>query len=83
MSIQNNEVHDNGKNALMLHRSCDYATIKNNTAYGNVDAGLAVYESSNCDISGNTFYHNKCEGSHPSCIYCGVSSIYNIIAVIC
>lgn len=61
MSIQNNVVHDNGMNGLMLHRSCDYATIKNNTAYANMDAGLALYESSNCEVSGNSFYWNKCE----------------------
>jgi len=45
----------------MLHRSGDYATVKNNTAYGISDAGLALYESSNCEISENTFYWNKCE----------------------
>lgn len=54
-------VHNNGKNGIMLHRSCDYATVKNNTAYSNGDAGLALYESSFCDVSENTFYHNKCE----------------------
>lgn len=54
-------VHDNGKNGMMLHRSCDYATVTNNTAYDNLDAGLAVYESSNLVISHNRFYHNKCE----------------------
>lgn len=61
ISIQNNHVHDNGRNGLMLHRSCDHGTIKNNTAYDNGDAGLALYESSNVEIAGNTFYHNKCE----------------------
>ena len=45
----------------MLHRSSDYATVTNNTAYGNLDAGLALYESSNCEVTDNRFYYNKCE----------------------
>lgn len=70
MSIQNNHVHDNGHineagqrtgNGIMLHRSSDYSTIKNNTVHDNVDSGVALYETSYCEISDNDIYSNKSE----------------------
>ena len=45
----------------MLHRSCDRALVRENHSYGNVDAGLAVFESSDCKILRNTFEDNKCQ----------------------
>lgn len=45
----------------MLHRSCDRATIKENHSHDNVDAGLALYESSDCEVSMNVFEDNKSE----------------------
>lgn len=54
-------MHDNGYNGIMLHRSCDHAIVADNVAYGNVDAGLAIYESSFVEVYGNFFYDNKCE----------------------
>ena len=70
MSIQNNYVHDNGHitddgkrtgNGIMLHRSCDYSTVKNNTVHDNMDSGVALYESSHCEVSQNELYKNKSE----------------------
>ncbi|CAM9858944.1 unnamed protein product [Pylaiella littoralis] len=67
-SIQNNHVHHNGLiddggrrtgNGIMLHRSSDYGSIKNNVVHDNMDSGIALYESSSCEISGNTIYSNK------------------------
>lgn len=45
----------------MLHRSCDYATIKGNEVFDNGDAGVALYESMHAKVTGNTFKDNKCE----------------------
>ncbi|CAN0170231.1 unnamed protein product, partial [Hapterophycus canaliculatus] len=68
VSIQNNHVHDNGQinedgqrigNGIMLHRSSDYGVVKNNIVYNNMDSGVALYESSNCEISDNQIYGNK------------------------
>ena len=70
MSIQNNHVHDNGQvnsagqrigNGIMLHRSCDHSIIKNNTVHDNMDSGVALYESSHCEVSQNELYKNKSE----------------------
>eukprot|EP00903_Cladosiphon_okamuranus_P017823 g16402.t1 len=68
VSIQNNYVHDNGHitddgkrtgNGIMLHRSCDFSTIKNNTVHDNMDSGVALYESSHCEVARNELYKNK------------------------
>lgn len=45
----------------MLHRSCDRAYVRENHSYDNVDAGLALYESSGCRVLLNTFENNKRE----------------------
>ena len=61
MTIAGNLVHDNGRNGIMLHRSCDDSTIANNEAYQNGDAGAAIFETSNTTIYGNNFFDNRCE----------------------
>jgi len=71
VSIQNNHVHDNGHfnettgqrtgNGIMLHRSCDFATVRGNKVHDNMDSGVALYESSNCEVSNNEIYSNKSE----------------------
>lgn len=70
VSIQNNHVHDNGHineagertgNGIMLHRSSDYGTVKNNVIHDNMDSGVALYESSYCAVSHNKIYGNKSE----------------------
>ncbi|CAM9199692.1 unnamed protein product, partial [Hapterophycus canaliculatus] len=68
VSIQNNYVHDNGHitedgqrtgNGIMLHRSCDFSIVKNNTVHDSMDSGVALYESSNCEVSHNNLHRNK------------------------
>ena len=70
VSIQNNHVHDNGQineagqrigNGIMLHRSSDFGTVKNNTVHDNFDSGVALFESFNNEIWENTIYGNKSE----------------------
>lgn len=46
---------------IMLHRSCDRATVRENYSYNNGDAGLALYESFDCKVYDNVFEYNKCE----------------------
>lgn len=59
----------------MLHRSCDYATVRGNVVENNVDSGVAVYESSNCEISKNNLSRNKSESWW---LGCG----YNVVVVV-
>ncbi|CAM9271896.1 unnamed protein product [Ectocarpus sp. 12 AP-2014] len=68
VTIENNHVYDNGHvtdagkmtgNGIMLHRSCDYATVRGNVVENSMDSGVAVYESSNCEISQNNLSRNK------------------------
>lgn len=70
MTIEDNYVHDNGHiteegkrtgNGIMLHRSCDHSTIRGNKVHDNFDSGVALYESSNCEVSRNELYNNKSE----------------------
>lgn len=49
----------------MLHRSCDRAKVFDNYSYDNEDAGLALYESSECQVYDNNFYYNKRESNRP------------------
>eukprot|EP00903_Cladosiphon_okamuranus_P020616 g18926.t1 len=61
VSIQNNTVYGGNETSagIFLHRSSDYAIVKNNHCYNNGDAGMAMLESSNAEISGNVFEGNK------------------------
>lgn len=54
------KVYNNGYNGIMLHRSSDRATIRENHSFGNGDAGLALYESMDCNVYDNVFEDNKC-----------------------
>lgn len=45
----------------MLHRSCNHGIIANNVVYDNGDSGIALFESANTDVYGNTLSNNKCE----------------------
>lgn len=45
----------------MLHRSCDRATVTGNTVRDSGDAGLSLYESSDCDVHDNVFEDNPRE----------------------
>ena len=42
----------------MLHRSCNRAEITLNEAWDNGDAGVAVFESSDCKVTRNTLTRN-------------------------
>lgn len=42
----------------MLHRQCDRATVKGNTVQTSGDAGIALFESSDCEVYDNTFEDN-------------------------
>ena len=55
------QVYDNAKNGIMLHRQCDRAEVYGNYAYDNGDAGLSLYESSDCLVYSNKFFWNKRE----------------------
>lgn len=46
---------------IMLHRSCNDGIIANNVVYDNLDAGVALFETANTEVYGNTFTNNKCE----------------------
>ncbi|CAN0067101.1 unnamed protein product [Ectocarpus sp. 6 AP-2014] len=61
VSIQGNIVYGGNDTSagIFLHRSSDYAIVKDNHCYGNGDAGMAMLESSNAEISGNIFEGNK------------------------
>ena len=45
----------------MLHRSCDRALIKRNEVWENGDAGVALYESSDCKVIRNILTDNRRE----------------------
>lgn len=57
------QVYNNAGNGIMLHRSCDRAKLFDNYSHDNEDAGLALYESSNCQVYDNKFYFNKRESN--------------------
>ena len=46
---------------IMMHSSCDYATIRENIVFDNGDAGIVLVESSSCNVYGNSVYSNECE----------------------
>lgn len=52
------QVYNNGQNGIMLHRQCDRALVYGNYAYDNLDAGLSLYESSDCNVYKNKFFSN-------------------------
>lgn len=45
----------------MLHRSSNDAVVKDNYSHDNGDAGLALFESSDCTVEDNVFENNKCQ----------------------
>ena len=55
------QVYNNGMIGIMLHRSCNDGIIANNVVYDNLDAGVALFETANTEVYGNTFTNNKCE----------------------
>eukprot|EP00904_Undaria_pinnatifida_P005796 jgi/Undpi1/2346/HiC_scaffold_13.g05729.m1 len=61
VSIQGNEVYGGGEKSagIFLHRSGDDAIVKGNYVHDNGDAGIALMESFNAEVSGNTFESNK------------------------
>ncbi|CAN0448441.1 unnamed protein product, partial [Ectocarpus fasciculatus] len=61
VSIQGNEVYGGAETSagIFLHRSSDDAIVKGNYVHDNGDAGLAMLESFNADVSENTFENNK------------------------
>lgn len=48
----------------MLHRSCDRANVRDNYAYNNGEAGIALFETSDSKVYNNTLENNKCECSN-------------------
>ncbi|CAN0279560.1 unnamed protein product, partial [Hapterophycus canaliculatus] len=58
ITIEGNEVWDNAKNGIMLHRECDRATVTGNTVETSGDAGIALFESSECEVYDNVFEDN-------------------------
>ncbi|CAN0159350.1 unnamed protein product [Scytosiphon promiscuus] len=61
VSIQGNEVYGGAETSagIFLHRSSDDAIVKGNYVHDNGDAGLAMLESFNAEVSDNTFENNK------------------------
>eukprot|EP00904_Undaria_pinnatifida_P009109 jgi/Undpi1/5328/HiC_scaffold_2.g00609.m1 len=61
VSIQGNEVYGGASSSagIFLHRSSDDAIVKGNYVHDNGDAGLAMMESFNADVSDNIFENNK------------------------
>eukprot|EP00904_Undaria_pinnatifida_P009115 jgi/Undpi1/5333/HiC_scaffold_2.g00614.m1 len=61
VSIQGNEVYGGASTSagIFLHRSSDDAVVKGNYVHDNGDAGLAMMESFNADVSNNVFENNK------------------------
>ncbi|CAM9404971.1 unnamed protein product [Laminaria digitata] len=60
VSIQGNEVYDGSELSagIFLHRSTDDAIVKGNYVHDNGDAGMAMLESFNADVSDNIFENN-------------------------
>lgn len=48
----------------MLHRSCDRANVRENYAYDNAEAGIALFETSDCKVYKNTLENNRCKCSY-------------------
>ncbi|CAN0523949.1 unnamed protein product, partial [Scytosiphon promiscuus] len=44
---------------IFLHRGSDNAVVKGNYIHGNGDAGMAMMESFNADVTDNVFEDNK------------------------
>lgn len=62
------QVYNNAKNGIMLHRSCDRAEVYGNYVYKNGDAGLSLYESSDCLVYSNRFFWNERELCYSSTV---------------
>ncbi|CAN0222721.1 unnamed protein product, partial [Pylaiella littoralis] len=67
VTIGNNEIHENGDisesssvgHGIMLNQSCDFSTITSNDVHDNMISGIALRESSNCEVSYNKIYNMK------------------------
>ncbi|CAM9124777.1 unnamed protein product [Ascophyllum nodosum] len=61
VDIYDNEVYDGGAQAvgIFLHRSSNNAKIYNNNVHDMQDAGVALLESSDAEVYGNTFSNLK------------------------
>eukprot|EP00904_Undaria_pinnatifida_P005798 jgi/Undpi1/2348/HiC_scaffold_13.g05731.m1 len=61
VSIQGNEVYGGGDSSvgIFLHRSSDDAIVKDNYVHDNGDAGIAMMESFDAEVSDNIFEDNK------------------------
>ena len=53
----------------MLHRSCNDGVVANNVVYDNADSGIALFETANTEVYGNTLSNNKCEALSLSRIF--------------
>lgn len=52
------QVYNNGRHGIMLHRSCDYAIVRNNNVTNNGLGGVAVFETFHADIKYNNLVDN-------------------------
>eukprot|EP00904_Undaria_pinnatifida_P005815 jgi/Undpi1/2363/HiC_scaffold_13.g05746.m1 len=61
VSIQGNEVYDGSSNSagIFLHRSSNDAIVRDNYVHDNGDAGIALLEVSDCEISHNYVKDNR------------------------
>lgn len=57
-TIRNNISYDNKSHGIMLHEKSDFNVIENNTITGNI-SGIALYNSSNNTVLGNTIKDNR------------------------
>jgi parallel beta-helix repeat protein len=58
ISIENNIIHDNGKNGISLSRNMHDSIVRNNTIY-NSPRGIAINESAHNEIYENTMYYDS------------------------
>jgi poly(beta-D-mannuronate) C5 epimerase len=59
LTITNNTSANNSGHGIMLHRSVDFSLVENNTLTGNVGCAIALFESNNNMVRGNTITGNE------------------------
>lgn len=63
LTIENNDVHDNGFHGIIASKRCDHVVIRNNKSHNNKEAGIMLHRSSNDGvIEGNQSYDNADAG---------------------
>jgi parallel beta-helix repeat protein len=73
--IENNKIHDNGKNGINLSRNMRDSIVRENTIYDS-PKGIEIHGSRHNEVYGNNIY-NVSEGIHYSDVHVSKNKVYN------